>query len=509
MGIRSFIGRSLRILAWVIVAGAIFAASWFYSLPRLSERSYTAHPGEFLIRLVLVPLAILLGVVTIAWMIRRLRKKQEAADSPSAKAPEEENPETGAEDTAPRPAILAYAILNSAGTDAMAIMERIRQGERAMELDDAFPGESGDLSLTGRMRDLEPEIAGDAAAGDATASGEGIPQTILARLHPMLSRLLDDLSAKLDLPALMAHEPDRPDDSRCTGAAAAATPTTIVSIRQSEKPNILPVHLFCGPKMPHAAKEALQQIFAGCWDATPWQTVKWSLKIIEDPGLGALVEADHAGEILGAGAPVALFIAVDSWFDPELLARLASEGKLHATHRQGGLIPAEGGAALLVADAAFCQARNISYKAILGHGRFGTRDTPPSHAGRANAETIEQCARQALEQAPYPPGEIRAVVCDSDYACGRQVETAIAMTECTPWLDPFADRLPINLLTGNLGAASGLSALALAGAFVESEARPALVLSVRHPVQRGAIVVMPPPAAADIAGTGDVLRQVA
>jgi hypothetical protein len=479
------------ILLWGGIAALTFGLAWAFFSWRWTVDLRVVTAENVIVYLVLLPLAVLLALMLVMWLVRRARRKR-AARSASGNPAAPQPTEAGTERKPPkRAAVLACALVNAAGADADTVIERMRTGHRIADLDDQIRDTAGDLLLTGRIRDLEDsaEVPGlqEVAAVAGLSHGDG-RLTRDWRLHALLGRVFGDISSGIDLAPILAPSPVVPV---AIGEAPSAS-TTIVKTGKPPEPGTLPVYLFVGSSINPEQRKLLEVVFAQLWESSPWASQRYRLDIGEDNGIQALVELDRLMDSAAVETAAALLLAVDSWFDDELLARLEAEGELNTPRNPVGMIPAEGAAALMMGGAAACRARGLASMAELHHGHFISREKPVSRTGKPGAQVLNECVQRAMENAHCERKQIGVVACDSDFCNGRNVEVAVSMTDSTPELDAVADRLGINMLVGNLGAASALSCVVLASAFVEAEQEPALVMSVRDVTRRGAMLIAPP-----------------
>lgn len=479
-----------RKFLWLIgVAIFIFGLTWLYFSWRWQSDFRLVTAEDVVVYLVALPLGVFLAVMLFAWIsVRMGRLRKNTGDAITGPTTAAGNQPEHTESPVDRVFVLAYGIVNQAGSDAGMIIERMRNGDRIVDIDNEFLNSQGDFLLTGRMRDLD--VDGHPFrevlirhAGIRTRMTESQTERA-ARIYVLLAQIVADITGKTDLAAALASM----EASEILAPEVRSANTTIVKPHTLRALKTLPVFLAIGPQQTDYERSLFEIIFGEIWRASAWANVGYRLELIQDEGIETLVAIDR---IVSADSSFALFVAVDSWFSEDLLATIEAGTTLYAPRNPGGMIPAEGAAAIVLGNPNICGPRGLSVVAEVFHGHFLTRDKPASNAGKSNARVLNECVQRALECGKSMPDKIGIVACDSEFNGGRNVEVALAMTECTPDLDAFSDRLAINMMVGNLGSASGLSSLVLAAAYTQAEQKSALALSVRHPAQRGAVLISP------------------
>jgi hypothetical protein len=196
---------------------------------------------------------------------------------------------------------------------------------------------------------------------------------------------------------------------------------------------------------------------------------------------------------LSAPAPQALLLlAADSSLCPSIVEVWESDKRLFVGSRQpNGLMPGEGGFSVLyanesAADSAFTEplCQQVAVAVANRKTSIDVRDMP------ADACTT-QTLRSALINADVEGKNIGAVACDADHRISRALECVRAMLDQTPHLDAVQHRISSNEVCGHLGAASALAALVAGATHAATAESPLLVLTLSHPTERAATVLLP------------------
>ncbi|MEH3087673.1 MAG: hypothetical protein PGN26_14330 [Xylophilus ampelinus] len=191
--------------------------------------------------------------------------------------------------------------------------------------------------------------------------------------------------------------------------------------------------------------------------------------------------------------PVAL-LACHSDLDAHAVSAPDGGGLFHPAHRPRAPMAGEGAAALLLAAAAPAAAADGP----------AVRCAPPAFAppvvadaagaaGRASAADTLRLVERSLAGV-VPEGVVARVVGDVGQHAAAAAELYAAALALLPALDAGADLLLAGTVTGRLGPAAALAALALAADAARAEGRPALAVSLGDAGGRMAAVLRPEPA---------------
>jgi hypothetical protein len=257
-------------------------------------------------------------------------------------------------------------------------------------------------------------------------------------------------------------------------------------------PSPLPVlHLHCAWPADWTAQ---QRALASGWFAERIGNAGWPadrLAIAPDRGAADDVAAILARLLADSGAPLlSLIVACGSHIGTAAIERLANAETLFSARHQQGIIPGEGAAALLLADAV--QARLLSgddtplpaLRAVASASRAESADA----ARRVDAATLHELCVQALAHAHCTPGQVAFIAADADHRTSRVMEL---MGVVAPRLDAAADVASVGAACGACDPVTFLTALALAGHVALERNAPVLCIGNLDPYRREVAVVTP------------------
>lgn len=178
----------------------------------------------------------------------------------------------------------------------------------------------------------------------------------------------------------------------------------------------------------------------------------------------------------GDAAVAALIVACASYLDDAAAASIP--------------VPGEGAAALLLTDPA--QAGAVV--ALLEPVRAARRDTSADSSRGPLPPLLANLAQAALDAAILDAGAVAMIVADTGPRPGRMLELMGYAGAATPQLDNEEDVIAYGQASGNCGAVTAMTALALARHHACERNGPVLWIANDDPFQRCAAVVRPPPA---------------
>ncbi|MBB3222032.1 hypothetical protein [Pseudoduganella umbonata] len=193
-----------------------------------------------------------------------------------------------------------------------------------------------------------------------------------------------------------------------------------------------------------------------------------------------------------AGTPtIAMLLACDSQIGEASVNALAADGRLFTATRQQGLMPGEGAAGLLLADA--------SAAALLGgdpvhlHTVAARRDDSADVARKPDAALLRNLGAQACTQGAVEPAAVAMLLADTGHRTSRVMELMELATGALVQLDAGTDVLATGSACGHAGAVPFVAALALAHRNALERQAPVLCVSNEDPHYRCAVLVRPPP----------------
>lgn len=175
----------------------------------------------------------------------------------------------------------------------------------------------------------------------------------------------------------------------------------------------------------------------------------------------ALALSEGMKRLVGSGLERLLIVAVDSWFDPLLLRRLSSTGRLKSDERPTGLMPGEAGACLLFEREEGARRRErVAHAIVAGVATGREAESGPGRV-RGGARALSACLRTVLEtQGAALPfrGDLYSDLNGEDW---RAMEWGSALVGLSDVLAEPRLHLPC-IQVGDTGAASGALGLCLA-----------------------------------------------
>jgi hypothetical protein len=185
---------------------------------------------------------------------------------------------------------------------------------------------------------------------------------------------------------------------------------------------------------------------------------------------------------------LAIVIAAGSHLSEEGVSRLANQDALFTSARPQGLIPGEGAAGLLLADAAGAR---LDARSVLQAVATGRRASSADDVKRDTDTSLAAIATQVLHDGQASPEAIAVVTADTGHRTSRVTELMRVVTAAMPQLDPGADVIGVGASCGSCGAVTWLTALAVADAEAQDRAAPVLCVGNEDPYRRYAALLRP------------------
>jgi hypothetical protein len=214
--------------------------------------------------------------------------------------------------------------------------------------------------------------------------------------------------------------------------------------------------------------------------------------------------ADDAGQVLAAllkrGADaqrpcLAIVIAAGSHLSEAGVSRLSGHAALFTASNAQGLIPGEGAAGLVLADAAQARLLDAAARNVLQAIGAGRRAASADGVKRDTDTSLADLTAQVLRDSHAEAAQVALVTADTGHRTSRVMELMSIVTASTPQLDPGADVIGVAASCGSCGAVTFMTALALADAEAQDRAGPVLCISNEDPYRRCAALITPAAAA--------------
>lgn len=188
---------------------------------------------------------------------------------------------------------------------------------------------------------------------------------------------------------------------------------------------------------------------------------------------------------------IRLLLGASSAVDEQTVARWESENRLFSAHQQQRQIPGEGAVALILARQELIARLDLVDGVCVTRLNAARRDKPVDAGGRIGGKLIEQLVTGLLDLTGVEPAAIKAVLLDTDHRPRHLTEALEGLGPHGEHLDPIQDCLALGTLAGTLSPIGSLAALACARGKVLASEAPVLCISNQHPLERGALLVLP------------------
>jgi hypothetical protein len=464
--------------AWIKGGLAVlvaFGACWVAAIAWWQSTGRSPATTELAVFLLAAPLA-LLALLLLARRLPALR----AAPAQAAVAAEVSPPAQAVPGASL--ALLAAALRTPHGATAEELAEAITGGRARGDLDTELLDDEGYPVMSARVADpIDPERRDGIALWLAA---QGLPD-------PQFN---DEQWRALGMGTDVAME---------LAYHAAAHPHVLAD------ENLAPVPTPASPILPilqillalSGAWNAAQRGAAAAWlrhviAESGWPAEQISVSVSAQPAPCAAVShwlAQLTAQATGT-ATLAMLLACDSQIGEASVHALAAENCLFMASRQQGLIPGEGAAGLLLADAS--QAALLGGDASHLHAVAAPRDDSADNARKpahsADAALLRRLAAQACTQGAIEPAGVAMLVADSGHRTSRMMELMALATGDLAQLDAGADVLATGGACGHAGAVPFVTALALAHQQARERQAPVLCVSNEDSHHRSAVLVRPP-----------------
>jgi hypothetical protein len=188
---------------------------------------------------------------------------------------------------------------------------------------------------------------------------------------------------------------------------------------------------------------------------------------------------------------VAIMVACSSHLGDESIAKWSSNGTLFTAAHPQGLIPGEGAAGLLVADARQAQALAIEPLLLLHTADEARRHNSADEAKRADAALLGTLTEKVLLRASATADKVAMLVADTGHRTSRVLELMGLASAALPQLEDGADVLRVGAASGSCGAVPFMTALVLGRHHALERGAPILCISNEDAYRRSAALIRP------------------
>ena len=456
---RPWIKKSL--LAVLVFGLAWGGAVWYW---RATNRMPSTD--DLIIFLLVLPLVALL----LIWLVAKLFALIAAAPAVAAAKPSSDAAAPAAAPDAPPLAILASALRAPHGASAEELSAAFADNKARADLDPELVDDDGFPVMTARSAD----------AGDA-----GLQEEITEWL------------AQNGMPGLQLDDEQWRALSMGSAVAAELASQAAADLMPGEG---TPPMLQLMPVLP-AAWQFEQRRAAGLWLRHVVEQAGWPLAQM---ALAAELPADARGAspaaVLGRlahhaaasnASMVAIMVACSSHLGDDSIGKWAGNATLFTSHQPQGLIPGEGAAGLLLADARQAQTIEGAPVILLHLVDEERRHNSADEARRADSKLLASMTEKVLARAHSQAEQVAMITADTGHRTSRVLELMGLASATLPQLDEGADVIRVGAGSGTCGAVPFMTALALARHHAAERDAPVLCISNEDPYRRCAALIRP------------------
>lgn len=499
-------------LAWIALLTAIV---WVATTVYWSRTHRAITQEDVVVYLVALPLAVVAVFFMLRWAWRRSGEKvaaraaAAAAGGAGAAAPAAAQENAGADERRWTARVLAQWVHTAAGDDAAAVWAAVRDSDVRPKPDAELLDDDGQPLFATRVDGLD--VDGVRAALAEALNGGGVGPHPLSEVEPS-PRLLRCLGLLAPCPEWLAAgvavwadaQAQRLAATRSTPAATAVALTVALCVPRAEGS-------VDAPTAEGAPAESPDQALARAWLAPQLGAIERfdpRLHRVVVPALStgaeALAWADQ--QLLlwqrERRTGLLLLLVADSLLDEATATQLARRGMLMSGRQPKGATLGEAAVGLLLATpdwpapSAEAEFEAAHPPATLHRWAQRLRDKPADDAGRIGPEVARDTLGDALQAASVPADTVQAAVCDADLRPSRTTEWYGAMLQHIGHLDAAQDVVALGVALGDCGVAHAPLCVALAAQHAATEQQVVVAATVSAPIERGAVVLQPAPAAA-------------
>ena len=199
--------------------------------------------------------------------------------------------------------------------------------------------------------------------------------------------------------------------------------------------------------------------------------------------------AHHAAT--SSASMVAIMVACGSHVGEESIGKWSANSTLFTSAKPQGLIPGEGAAGLLLADARQASALKIDPIILLHTVDEGRRHNSADESKKADSAMLGTLTEKVLLRAKATAGTVSMMVADTGHRTSRVLELMGLATAALPQLDEDADVLRVGAASGTCGAVPFMTVLALGRHHSLEREAPVLCISNEDAYRRCAALIRP------------------
>ncbi|MES2017629.1 MAG: hypothetical protein V4484_14155 [Pseudomonadota bacterium] len=199
--------------------------------------------------------------------------------------------------------------------------------------------------------------------------------------------------------------------------------------------------------------------------------------------------AHHAA--IGEAPMAAIMVACGSHLGPASVSSWSGKATLFTASQPHGLVPGEGAAGLLLADAHQADARDGAPVILLHTVDEARRHNSADETKRADAALLGTLTEKVLARAAFQADQVAMIVADTGNRTSRVLELMGLAAAAMPQLDESADVIRIGAACGTCGAVPFMTALAVATHHALERDAPVLCISNEDAYRRCAALIRP------------------
>lgn len=451
---------------------------WALVLGWWQTNDHQPTTGDMGLYLAALPVSLLAGFWLLRTFIDQLKNRPaDGADLPPAAAPAASSPARDRTAEAERTwvaSLIGGSLVSTAGADASDLMATTMEG-RAPSPDRELHGPDGLPVFAARVSDLDTEGVRE----NLHECRDGIADELAT---PEMLRALTLIGKALPAALEMLHESLAPPRDRVQTRVLWLTP---------DWPNALSAEL----------AEWLQRTHLDGFGISPSNI---ELRAVHDDGqVFEIIDEIIVTLNRTASAEIFLLIGAVSHIGDTTLDNWRSQNRLFSAQDQGGQIPGEAAAALILARPGTTQMTDAPLAVHLSRSASGKREKSADARGRVSGTLISDLIDTLLASAKLDPGKIAAVISDTDHRNSRLNELLAPSTERFPNLEPLRDTLALGTATGTVSPFGGLLALLCAAEAARNSSGAGLCVTNQHAFARAAMfaLAVPEPASPETGNT--------
>ena len=471
---RPWLWRGLIVLAVFAACAAGAALHW---------RNGNIMPAtdDILLYMVLLPLVLLGALWSAGKLASMLAAPPATPASADAAAPVAPVP---ADIPAAPLALLAGALLLPQGASADQVRDAHAEGTARPGLDPSLTDDYGFPLMSARVADLDV----DTTENDIRTwlRQQGLPDPQFREGHWRALALGGAVLAELAQAATLHQQLEPHTQAEPAQRAAVGLPTL----------QLLPLF--------PSTWDTAQRLAAGRWllhqiTLQGWPADRLTMSMVAE----RQVAGPHASlaqvalQCTRAGLPcLAIVLACASHVDQQTADLWSSQDQLFSARNQRGLVPGEGAAGLLVADAQQAALFDAAALPWLHGAADGVRSSSIDASARGDADLLAALTAAALLTAASDASQIALLTTDGG-DMGKRASEALALAHAAlPHMDTASQWIGVAAGCGEAGPVPTVAALVLARQACADQQSHVLSISQHDPLRRSAAVIRPAAAAA-------------